>query len=390
MLVLLALLQLFPSAVNAQRKGSLLVVADKACTLTVDGREEQRVEANEPARFSLREGEHFVQLKPSDGSAERSERVQVTPGQQTLLEVTFNTRSLPPVVLSELTLNVPGAMSSQAESPELYYALAAGDVLSLHLSPITAQGTNQLKVLAYPDGSVIYTAEGINALNDQRISIAQEGIYRIVLNTPHNFDRKISLRVSRIPASAQTAQYDTRVVKKRRYEVVSVQEPSLHWLNSYSNAYLRGGSDQLLIPIQLPANTVEWYYTVSASRNREEIANNLKTISLARDIAKAVLSGNPAAAALNFSVNLITQPPGSDYCDVFLMDKTNQNLFMQKEEFKPILEGSRENITSAKVKISQNKGANLYLGLRNRDTFNGLAVGIEIAAIVASTYWARE
>lgn len=389
-LILLAAALLPAVWLPAQRKGNLLVVADSPCSLIIDGKEEGTLAANEPARFSLREGEHFVQAKALDGGMERNERVNVIGGEQRVLEVVFQTRELPAIALSELSLTVPGGMSPGAGSPDLYYALAAGDVLLLDLAPQTQQGTNHVKVVSHPEGTVLFTGEGLASLSRQRIGIVQEGIYRIIITTPHSFDRKVQLRVARIPLSPETAAYDTRVAKRRRYDVVSVQEPSMHWLNSYSNAYLRGGSDRLLIPITLPANTVEWYYIISASRNREEIANNLKTVSLVRDIAKAVLSGNPAAAAINFSFNLITQPPGSDYCDVFLLDKTNQRLFMEGETFQSIPEGTRENITSAKVKMTQQKGNQLYIGLQNRDTFNGLAVGIEIAAIVAHTYWERE
>ena len=132
---------------------------------------------------------------------------------------------------------------------------------------------------------------------------------------------------------------------------------------------------------------MEWYYVVSASRDEAEIRSNLSNFSLLGDITKAVNGLNPASTALNLGINFITQPPGSDYCDVYLLRYENMELFKSDQNFSYILEGTRENVKSAKVKISCCKGVQYYIGIQNRDSFHGIHVGIEAIAITKKEFY---
>lgn len=374
---------------QAQRKGNLVIVSDSACRLWVDGQEEGSLAADESLRLSLREGEHIVVARHAATQEEKRERVVVSAEEQRLVAFQFRSQALNPVAVADLTVTIPKVLQRQSSGPDLYYSLAANDQLVVNISPLSSGGSQSVQLISYPQGSVLYAADGLTTVKDQRIHIPQSGIYRLVLSTTYNQDRKIRLQLSRIPADATTYSHDTRVFRRVQYEAVSVESPGLHWLNSLSNAYIRGGSDRIVLPVSLPENTVEWYYTVSASRDRESISQNLRTISLVRDVAKAVVSGNVAATALNFSFQLITQPPGSDYCDVYLLQEQGRKSFTSgEEEFAFLQEGSRENVSSAKVRIKGDGQRQFYLALRNRDTFNGLAVGIEIVALVARESWA--
>jgi hypothetical protein len=385
-LVLFLCFLLAVGGLQAQRKGTLVIVSDSPCSLWVNGEEEGRLAADESLRLSLREGEHMIVARHAETQEERRERVVVSAAEQGLLTLQFRRAA---VAIADLTLTIPKALQRQAGGPNLYYSLAANDQLVVNISPLSSGGSQSVQLLSYPQGSVLYSADGLTTVTDQRIRIPQTGIYRLVLSTTYNQDRRIRLQLSRIPADASTQGHDTRVFKRVQYEAVSVESPGLHWLNSLSNAYIRGGSDRILLPVSLPENTVEWFYTVSASRDRESISQNLRTISLVRDVAKAIMSGSVAATALNFSFQLITQPPGSDYCDVYLLQEQGRKSFAAGEEvFAFVQEGSRENVSSAKVRIKGSGQRQFYLALRNRDTFNGLAVGIEIVALVAKESWA--
>lgn len=386
--LLLLCMLIVSGLLQAQRKGTLVIVTDSACKLWVNGQEEGDLIADESLRLHLREGEHMVVARHKDTQEEKRERVVVSAEEQRLLTLQFRPRVLEPVAIADLTLTIPKVLQRQSGVPDVYYSLAANDQLVVNISPLSSGGSQSLQLVSYPQGSVLYAADGLTAVKDLRIRIPQTGIYRLMLSTTYNQDRKIRLQLSRIPVDISTYAHDTRVFKQLKYEVASVESPGLHWLNSLSNAYIRGGSDRILLPVSLPDNTVEWYYTVSASRDRESISQNLRTISLVRDVAKAIVSGNVAATALNFSFQLITQPPGSDYCDVYLLQEQGRKLFANGEEEFPFLqEGSRENVSSAKVRIKGNEQRQYYLALRNRDTFNGLAVGIEIVALVAKESW---
>lgn len=90
---------------------------------------------------------------------------------------------------------------------------------------------------------------------------------------------------------------------------------------------------------------------------------------------------------LSQGTDAITQPPGSDYCDVSLLDQNNFQLFETGGTSRYYLEGSRSNIQSGKVRVVKSLFTPSYLGFRNADSFHGISVGVEVAVVVATRYY---
>lgn len=145
------------------------------------------------------------------------------------------------------------------------------------------------------------------------------------------------------------------------------------------------GSRQV-IPISLPKNTIRWYYCFSAYRNKEDVQKVSRTYNLFSKLSLMIDQTGTTATA----ISLMGNPPGSDYCHVYLMNSINDvNKFENKtdyvgNQFDFNRQGSRKNFVSGIVDI--NEQSNLtgiqYLGFKNLDLNNGVNVYLQVVAIV--------
>ena len=78
-----------------------------------------------------------------------------------------------------------------------------------------------------------------------------------------------------------------QLVDKIKLETTTVQNEK-YYLNSTSNALLKGGKNRIIIPVNLPENTQEWYYVFSASRDENDIKNTLSSFNLASQLTKFI------------------------------------------------------------------------------------------------------
>lgn len=166
---------------------------------------------------------------------------------------------------------------------------------------------------------------------------------------------------------------------QKKIEVVVPQR------NVYLNGGARssvGGKSRLIIPVQLPKGTVNWYYSFSTSPGESGTENlnlmaQLSALTLAPSgITKTTLSN-------------IKIPSGSSSIDVYLFDQTNAEAFIQKVDNNGgTLYFSREssvfNTRQAIVAIQTNIGNQFYIGLKNPSMLDGVNVLIEVVAEVST------
>ncbi|HYC28095.1 MAG TPA: hypothetical protein VEB42_04750, partial [Chitinophagaceae bacterium] len=81
-----------------------------------------------------------------------------------------------------------------------------------------------------------------------------------------------------------------------------------------------GGKSRTYFEVQLPPNTIEWYYIVTTYPSE-----NKTSLNLAQQLTKLLASGVTSILA-----SAILAPTGSNSCDVFLMDHRNAEAFVQK------------------------------------------------------------
>lgn len=163
-------------------------------------------------------------------------------------------------------------------------------------------------------------------------------------------------------------------------KAIEIIQPQVFFLNAAQNIF---GNSRQVIPIKLPPKTIKWYYTISAFRNEKDVKEVSNTFNLLANLSKALDATNVSAITLK----MLGTPPGSNYCDVFLLTSySDVNKFESKDDnwggsFSYIREGSREGIVSGLVDINPRDNSTQYLGFRNKGAF-GVNVSLQVVAVV--------
>jgi hypothetical protein len=183
-----------------------------------------------------------------------------------------------------------------------------------------------------------------------------------------------------------TFAYQTTKLKKVSTATTQIVQKDRFYLNSKSNAFIKGGKNRVLLPVHLPAHTSEWYYVFSASRSEEDIKNTLQTFNLAGELSEIIQE----KASLKQSVSSLNAPPGANICDIYVMTESDALLFREKEDFTFDLSSSRENYKSGIVTVKNASKQTIYLGLNNPDNLYGIHIAIEIIAVVTTNGYEEE
>lgn len=376
---------------HSQTTGHILVVSNVQAKVIVDGEELGVIKPNVPGKFELSGGEHYLQVISFSDDSEQNEILTIEAGKQKVLKYEFGITNdlVERILVTDMDLNIPGLVSSSAddnfEYPMHLYAFEKGDEIVINLEMSNKKGTNIINIYSYPDGNVLYSNDSFQDLMEHKIMIKDRSIYAFTIGSNHAFDRDARLRIERIPESEVTRDFNTKVIWERIYSVEQVQKPLHQFVNSGSNATFRGGKSRISIPINLPANTVKWYYTFSAFREKEKVQEITGLFNLAGELSSLI----DETGLIEFGLKGLTQPPGTDYCDVRLLDFENSQLFLSKkdDQWRHYTDGSRSNISSGIIEINWILDETLYLGIKNSSETYGINVLIEVAAIVVEERW---
>lgn len=292
-----------------------------------------------------------------------------------------------PINLMSGTIKIPGMQYQQ-----LTLAFAKGDKIVFNFKEEGNKEINKIEIFELPSNLKFSDFKTAN-ISNQIITVSQTGIYLFRLTNASLSKRIGNISIQRVPKDESTVNFNSTVVSrmvsdttyttaverrfvKSEYETNTIINKQKYFINSGSNATFKGGKSRLAIPITLPPNTAEWYYTFSSSRNEADINSVTNGMQLASELSNLI----DQTGLLSFGVNQLTQPPGGNYCDVYLIDYNNYNPFLSKGNFSHYPIGTRENIVSGTVKVNFISNQ-LYLGIRNPDTTFGIHVVLEVVAI---------
>jgi len=172
--------------------------------------------------------------------------------------------------------------------------------------------------------------------------------------------------------------YGQTVQKERK--VIQLITPQKFYLNGGAKATLSvGGTSRQSFNIVLPLNTVEWYFSISTSKNE----GGSKAIGLLAQLTRLY----DPTGMLAIATNSILIPSGDGVCNIYLMDKVNSDKFMNKADLwgdrLEIREsGSRNNFQDGTVQIKDILAGSWYLGFKNPSTTQGISITVEVVAIV--------
>ena len=139
-----------------------------------------------------------------------------------------------------------------------------------------------------------------------------------------------------------------------------------------------GGKSREILEVNLPPNTVEWYYAFTSTPNQTQT----QPIRLATQLIRLL---SPDEGVLVDFLSKLIAPTGAGVCDVYLFqDQLSVNNFIGKKgQFNYDLNGTRENFKEGVVRIKDALKGPYILGIRNPSALGGANIGIEVVAIVA-------
>ncbi len=164
---------------------------------------------------------------------------------------------------------------------------------------------------------------------------------------------------------------------RQDYMVVPVISQQTIYLKTGSTEKGHCSSRQVL-QVNLPANTVAWYYTVTTRLGRGQFSNNDLTGQLVKLVDPNGGVSNKASVRV---------PAGTGFCDVYLM--TNPHEVNKYVNNRPavsfLMNDSREHYASGAVMVKDFLDGSCFLVIRNPNSSHGVNVNIEVTAIVLST-----
>lgn len=165
------------------------------------------------------------------------------------------------------------------------------------------------------------------------------------------------------------------IVKERK--PVQVMSQQTFFLNSTTRAAF-GGKARASLNIVLPPNTVEWYYSFTTTKGEKPKTS----VELFSQLTKLVDPTGMTAVA----TGAILTMPGSGACDIYVMDKENGAIFIERNSTTDMFDydaaSARENFQNGTVRLDNLTSGELTLGFRNRNATEGIAITIEVVAIV--------
>jgi len=168
----------------------------------------------------------------------------------------------------------------------------------------------------------------------------------------------------------------------QNYNTILTVEPVMTAQSFYLNGGNRatfGGVSRTYYKVDLPENTVEWYYSVSTSPNE----GSSESLNLTSQLTKLV---DPTGLS-TLAVSAIMTPTGSGVIDIYLCDRTNIDKFIEKVDnwggsYSYIISGSRINFKQGTIQVKDILSGSWYLGFKNPSATTGINITIEVTAIV--------
>jgi hypothetical protein len=168
------------------------------------------------------------------------------------------------------------------------------------------------------------------------------------------------------------------VSAQSKLKVVPIMAEQSHYLKGGARA-APGTVSRLCLKVNLPPNTVVWYYTFTTTANKGE---KTAPIRLADQLRKVL----DTTGKTEFHIDTIFVPAGTRHIDAYLLQTPEDaNKFKRnQEDMLYNVSATRRNSLMETVTVKEVLHGQCYIGLRNPGS-TGANVAIEVAAIVKET-----
>lgn len=303
---------------------------------------------------------------------------------------------------------------------ELYYGFASGDKIIFTFKEADNKELKELEIIEYPNNSK-YSDYKTSSIDNKTISVTNKSVYIFRFKNSAITGRICKIKIQRIPASAETKDfnttvtwetkqetsyntytkdvivgYDTTYTQKTKKELVKTEISEQKIISETkvpisSKGWLEQNDNIKVVPITLPVNQISdyktikvtsWAYWVNVGNESIEKYNTTKTIM--KGGASFVLS--PLGAFAFGAVTDLVLPSGTEDVYSALTDATNMSLFKSNLNYSGYYYATSNGSFKKFTDPSMCKGT-YYLCLRNDNTTFKIYVNIIVVAILETNIY---
>lgn len=338
------------------------LVSCKAGTLYINGEPIGPIAENDALRKSLREGEHFFQVKTDTENFFTS--ISLVPNFNSIIRIGCGEDStLAPIQpvqqrLVDKQIKLPSANIDDSHLNLIH--LDAGDVIVL--SSIIKNGNASLIISNYDKSTVIDKIERFETITEEKIDIPSKGIYSFTLYSDAHAGKEAQLTIDRIPSTESPIDFNTnvRTVYDTSHIEVLNEVKRVHALSNWDYP------NRMIVRINLPYNAVYWTYWIGVGRQAQI------------EMKKLLSLGNPLVLYGMKRMESLPMLAGSSDISYKFMNSENAALFINEYPYEhyPIRHGDKMLTDYSTV----NQNGDIVLALSNTNETINQDVEIRVVA----------
>jgi hypothetical protein len=283
-----------------------------------------------------------------------------------------------------------------------YYGFAEGDQLIFNFQEMNGKELKEVEILEMP-GSSKFMDYKTKKVQNKTINITRTGIYKFRFSNAAMGGRVCKIQIHRIPASTETAKFNSSVYWRTLYDTVYTPREEIYIANadtsiirvvdqkakvSSTNA-LNGNSNKTMVDFSLPDGTVSWSYYIGVGAEGQQAYNQSQTQFVQTAAAKvSSLPGYGMMGALAlFGYNAFLKAQGGENVKYWFISDWNSVLaFQNGNQFYQYKQGD---VINDAVKMNAPKAGKVYLGLLNDNVVDPIEVNIKVSAVVVKNQFAK-
>lgn len=297
-----------------------------------------------------------------------------------------------PITVAESTIKVNGLGEEI-----FYYGFAEGDQLIFDFQELKNKELKELEIIELPASSKFMDFK-TKRITEKLIPISNTAIYKFRFNNSALSGRICKFKIQRIPASEETASFNTTVYWRtvndtsyvteherylvRRDTIITNLTEQTAKVHSKTNSNGNKTSFNFL----LPENTVAWSYYIGVDQaGQEGFAKAARELAdKASPMVASIPGYGPLAALALGGTSFLTQIQKGEDIDYFIVDNDNVNLFLSGQAFHYYKKGKVINDFS---RMSTPLSGMLHMCFINDNAITGVTVSAKVTSIQVKEEW---
>lgn len=297
-----------------------------------------------------------------------------------------------PITIAESTVKVNGLGEEV-----FYYGFAEGDQLIFDFQELKDKELKELEIIEMPASSKFMDFK-TKRIKEKSIPVTNTGIYKFRFNNSALSGRVCKFKIQRIPASEETANFNTNVYWSTVNDTSYVMEQERYLIRrdtiitnlteQTAKVHSQGNSsgNKTSFNFLLPENTVSWSYYMGVDQTgQESFAHAVNELAEKTSPMVASIPGyGPLAALALGNTSFLTQMQKGEDVDFYITDNDNVNLFLSNQAFSYFKKGKVINDFS---RMTAPLSGMLHVCLANDNAITGITVSVRVTAIQVIEEW---